>query len=167
MFSVICVYNNKDLFENVLYRSLQHQTVPFELVAIDNTQRKFSSAAAALNFGVRKASADSEYYMFVHQDIELGSDSWLAEAASILRQLPDIGIAGVAGLRQGDRTLLSNITHGTPPEPAGKRRLLAPVRVQTVDECLLIIPKKVFHVQKFDTTVCQVAYVRCRLLPWD
>lgn len=154
MFSVICVYNNKDLFESVLCKSLQHQTVPFELVAIDNTRHRFSSAAAALNFGAQEASEDSEYYIFVHQDIDLGTDLWLAQAESILKQLPDVGVAGVAGLRPGDRTLLSNITHGSPPVAAGRRRLSVPIKVQTVDECLLIIPRKVFDVQRFDDEVC-------------
>jgi len=154
MFSVVCVYNNREVFHNALCKSLERQTAPFELIAIDNTQQQFPSAAAALNFGARRAVAPSDYYLFAHQDIEFYSDTWLADAKALLDRLPRLGVAGVAGMPDGETALVSNITHGNPPVVAGRRNPTNPVRVQTVDECLIVIPRSVFALQPFDETVC-------------
>jgi hypothetical protein len=50
--------------------------------------------------------------------------------------------------------VLTNLTHGDPPTPAGHIRIDKPERVQTVDECLFIIPKTVFAKLGFDEQVC-------------
>ena len=68
MFSIICVYNNKKILDEMLLRSLSTQTKEFELILLDNYQNKFKSATEALNFGGKLAKND--YLMFVHQDID-------------------------------------------------------------------------------------------------
>jgi isocitrate dehydrogenase len=65
MISVVVVYNNKHIFEEVLMRSLKDQTAEFELIALDNTRGEFKSASAALNYGGLRATG--RYIMFVHQ----------------------------------------------------------------------------------------------------
>ncbi|MBT9147284.1 MAG: hypothetical protein DDT32_01038 [Syntrophomonadaceae bacterium] len=45
MISVVCVYNNEDILNDWLLKSLKHQTVEFELITIDNTRNTFKSAA--------------------------------------------------------------------------------------------------------------------------
>jgi len=153
MISVICVYNNEKTFRDTLYKSLQIQTVPHDLIAIDNTEGRFASAAQALNYGASKARHDSAFFLFVHQDIALCSPFFLADAEKMLDQLPNLGIAGVAGNVDGDDRFFSNITHGSPPHNAG-RKIEKPVRAMTVDECLVFVPRHVFIQQQFDETVC-------------
>ena len=67
MISIVCVYNNKEILNKYLIKSLESQTEDYELILLDNTQNKFNSAAKALNNGGRKAKGD--YIMFVHQDV--------------------------------------------------------------------------------------------------
>ena len=62
-------------------------------------------------------------------------------------------MVGVA--RKRDRLTISNIEHGHPPKLAGIHQLNSPQNVQTVDECLAIIPRKLFNNYKFDEEVCR------------
>jgi hypothetical protein len=149
MISVICVYNNREILDNYLLKSLKDQTKDYELILIDNTKNKFKSAAEALNYGGNKAK--EKYLMFVHQDINLCSNKFLEELQVMLNVIPDLGIAGVAG--KLDKRTITNIKQGSPPKNAGYT-LNSPLEVQTLDECLFIIPKNVFDKLKFDEEVC-------------
>jgi len=151
MISVIVVYNNKRSLNEILIGSLNKQTAEYELITIDNTKRRFKSAAEALNYGAREAKG--KYLMFIHQDVELDSESWLERAERMLDQIPDLGVAGVAGMSERGRTnkergrgLISN--RGVMWEwgnPVKK-----PEIVQCLDECLLIVPRQVFNKIQFD-----------------
>jgi hypothetical protein len=98
MISIVCVYNDEAVLKRFLLKSLQNQTAKYELILEDNTRSRFSSAAQALNHGGRKAS--SKYIMFVHQDIDLLSDRWLEDVERWLDMIPNLGIAGVAGMSE-------------------------------------------------------------------
>ncbi|TFB09328.1 family 2 glycosyl transferase [Candidatus Atribacteria bacterium MT.SAG.1] len=152
MISVVCVYNNKNILENYLLKSLGNQTVNYELINIDNTQGKFKSASEALNYGGRKAKGD--YIMFVHQDVDLSSNTWLKEVEKILDKLSNLGIAGVAGRSENIKGNITNIENGIPKKAAGGIHIKEPTKVQTVDECLTIIPKSVFAKLQFDENAC-------------
>jgi Glycosyltransferase like family len=151
MISIVCVYNNERLLADFLLDSLSRQTVPYELITIDNTENQFTSAAQALNCGGRKARG--KYIMFVHQDIRLCSIEWLHDAEKSLDSLPNLGVAGVAGRREGG-CILTNLTNGTPPTAEGTQIVAEPVAVQTLDECLTIVPRDVFNVLQFDEITC-------------
>ncbi len=149
MFSIVVVYNNKRALDEILLKSLKSQTAKFELIALDNESGVFRSAAQALNVGGKRAKG--EYVMFVHQDIELGSDRWLENAEELLDTIPDLGIAGVVGMSgegtdyvERKRGYISDCGDiwGEPFEKAQE--------VQTLDECLLIVPKPVFSKMQFD-----------------
>jgi|Deesub1362A_J573_1020465.scaffolds.fasta_scaffold02663_2 GT2 family glycosyltransferase len=153
MISIICVYNNKKILNEWLLRSLENQTARYELILIDNTDNKFKSATKALNYGGKKAKG--KYIMFVHQDVRFSSNTWLKDAVNMLNSLPDVGIAGVAGKRDirgfiESRRIISNIVHGIPPKFAGNIKIHNPEKVQTLDECLFVIPKRVFDMLQFD-----------------
>lgn len=96
--------------------------------------------------------------MFVHQDVDLSFNSWLEDAEQILESIPDLGIAGVAGPSEGkppDKVrALNRIKHGIPPLWVGGIPLQRPERAQTLDECLIIIPKAVFERLQFDERTC-------------
>lgn len=147
MISVICVYNDKEVLESYLLKSLTLQSVEYELILIDNVNGKFKSAPEALNYGGNKAEGD--YLMFVHQDVELISNKWLEDVENVLKTLDNCGIAGVAGMRENEFRLKSNIKHSIDNIPAGDE-FNVPLKVQTLDECLIIIPKIVFNKFKFD-----------------
>lgn len=155
MISIVCVYNNKKLLTDCLLNSLKNQTLDYELITIDNTNGIFKSAAKALNYGGKKATG--KYIMFVHQDVDLCSASWLEETNQIIDSLPNLGIAGVAGMSVNGRTNKERgkniILNGDKNWEYGNP-IKKPELVQTLDECLVIIPKSVFDVLQFDEKVC-------------
>jgi len=152
MISVICVCNDKDIFNKCLMKSLNAQTYNYELILVDNTQQIFKSAAKALNYAARDAKG--KYLMFTHQDVYLASETFLEDLENILPKLNDLGIAGFAGVSNKIKGVISNMEHGTPPELAGKNKIEEPVPVQTLDEFLFIIPRTVFKHLKFDEKCC-------------
>jgi hypothetical protein len=149
MLSIVVVYNDERALNRILLKSLKNQTTKFEFIPVDNTQGRFQSAAEALNYGGKQASG--KYVMFVHQDVDLGSDSWLETVEKALDDISDLGIAGVAGMsekgknyweRKRGRISSCGEVWGNP--------LQKPEEVQTLDECLLIVPKSVFSKLQFD-----------------
>ena len=153
MISVICVYNNKKIFDGYLAKSLQKQNAQFELIGIDNSTGDFSSAAGALNWGARQAQAESRYFMFAHQDVMLASDDWLQKMVSMIESLPNFAVGGVAGRKEHHVNGISNIMHG-PSLAAAAVRIEKPEEVMTVDECLAVIPRPIFEKHQFDESVC-------------
>lgn len=149
MISVVVVYNNERILNEILLESLKKQTAKFELIALDNTRGKFKSAAKALNQGGK--NANGKYIMFVHQDVELDSDSWLENVEKLLDGIHDLGIAGIAGMSEKGRNSIKRRKGYISDcgeiwgEPFEK-----PEEVQTLDECLLIVPKSVFDKIQFD-----------------
>ena len=86
MISVICVYNDKAVLEKYLLKGLEHQIENGEVILLDNTYGRFSSASEALNFGGDKGTSD--YLMFIHQDDSSNHPTGLPrrKATSILYQ---------------------------------------------------------------------------------
>lgn len=149
MITIVCVYNNIGLFNNIFKESLERQNVKYELIALDNTKNEYKSAAKALNYGAKKATG--KYIMFVHQDVELNSDFWLKKVEKYLDNISNLGIAGVAGMSGKGRNYedrrrgyISN-RGKLWGEPFEKYK-----DVQTLDELLLIAPKSVFDKLQFD-----------------
>lgn len=155
MISVVSVFNDRAVFHAMLGASLAVQREPFQLVAIDNTGGAYRSAASALNAGARQASGD--YLLFAHQDVRFSSPSWLGDAERLLRGLPDLGVAGVAGARAGppgERVIVSNIEDSDPPQRDQHVGLSAPEPVETVDECAFFVPRAVFERLPLDDRTC-------------
>ncbi|MFA6434236.1 MAG: glycosyltransferase [Elusimicrobiales bacterium] len=165
VFSVVCVYNDAETLAGWALKGLKEQALGFEPILVDNTGGAFRSAAEGLNHGGAKAGG--EYIVFMHQDVRLLSADWLRRAEVLLRALPDLGAAGVAGMTKGGSGGLFRV--GAFPlenravfvyQGPEKERLesginsSAPVAVQTLDEQLLIIPAKVFSAAGFDAATC-------------
>lgn len=149
MISMVVVYNNERTLNEILLKSLENQTINFEIITVSNTKGKFKSAAKALNYGARKANG--KYIMFIHQDVELNSNLWLKNAEKILDNIPDLGIAGVAGMSEKGRNSIER-KRGYISD-CGKtwgKPLKKPEEVQALDELLLIVPKSVFSKIQFD-----------------
>jgi len=156
MISIVCVYDDFEILENHLLRSLKKQSVKYEFIGIDNTRHHFQSAAEALNYGGGKSQG--EFIMYAHQDVDLLRESWLEDAHKMLLDIPTFGIAGVAGARPGssagDRDIISNIENSIPPQRLGHLGLSFPEKVESVDECLMIVPRKIFEKFRFDNKTC-------------
>lgn len=159
MISIIVVYNNERTLNEILLKSLKNQTVKFELIKLNNTKGQFKSAAEALNYGGKKAKG--KYIMFVHQDVDLSSNTWFEDVEKMLDSIPGLGVAGVAGASEEEHPVESRcrtiIRHGVPPRPVvttPSNLLKNPEKVQTLDECLVIVPRSVFNVLTFDEEVC-------------
>lgn len=151
MMSIICVYNNKNILENNLIKSLNMQNQEYELILVDNRDKKFNSASSALNYGAEKARG--EYFVFAHQDIYFSQKDWLKKTYSQLKSLENVGIAGVAG-KSGDSIVRSNIKHGTNLDEVSPFKIKTPLIASTLDECLFIVPKEVFDSNYLDEKNC-------------
>jgi hypothetical protein len=149
MVSIVVVYQNEQALNEILLPSLGNQTAKFQLVKVDNTKGRFKSAAEALNYGAKQANG--KYIMSVHQDVELDSNSWLEKAEEILDSISDLGIAGVAGMSEKGRDFAERARgHLSDCGEIWGRPLQRPEEVQTLDECLLIVPQSYLGKLQFD-----------------
>lgn len=143
MISIICVYNDKRSVDIILKPSLDKQTLKHEEILLDNTRNTYPSAAWALSYGAGQARGD--YLMFIHQDVELPTETWLENTERWLNSLGNFGIAGVIGKsKEGFVGQISNCG-----EIFG-RKISKPEKVQILDECLFIIPRGIFSYMQFD-----------------
>ena len=62
MISIICVYNDENIFRSWLLQSLEKQTVEYELIALNNAEGEFKSAAQAYNYGVQQTKKKQQLY---------------------------------------------------------------------------------------------------------
>lgn len=151
MMSIICVYNNENILEEYLIKSLNRQTEKYELILIDNRENKFKSAASALNFGAKKANG--EYLVFAHQDIYFSDENWIKNTTKQLKNLNNTGIVGVAG-KTIDSLVRSNIKQGLNPVDVSPFKIAKAEKASTLDECLFIIPKTVFDKYNLNEDIC-------------
>lgn len=159
MFSVIAVFNNQEVVNKYLLPGLKKQNAGYELILLDNRQKKYKSAAQALNKGFEQSKEDSKYIIFIHQDVELPAPDWLSQAESYLDDISDVGIAGVAGMvdygennKQRGRGFVRERENLNVWQWSNK--IMQAEKVQTIDECVIIIPRSVFMKLKFDEAVC-------------
>jgi hypothetical protein len=152
MLSVVCVYNNTEIYKKYLKKSLDMQeNCDFELIEIDNNRSNYRSASEALNAGGMKAKGD--FILFVHQDVCFSEASTLHQIEQMCLS-EDFGIAGVAGAssKDGRHCVLSNIVQG----PDKTRNYMVSIDTaadcDTLDECLLIIPHDIFVLFPFRYT---------------
>lgn len=149
MLSIICAYNNRSILKKSLERSLLEQKeIEYEYLPINAKEYGFVSASETLNYAGKEAAG--EYILFVHQDV-------IFEDPLTLKKIEEwcnnhkFGIAGVAGgINQNGKVIVfSNIHHGERHEKVCKQTLDTAKCVDTLDECLLIIPQKIFKRYKF------------------
>lgn len=90
--------------------------------------------------------------MFIHQDVAFLFES-LENIEKSLNSLNNLGIAGAAGKIKEEAHVISNMKQGKDSKDVGIP-IDMPMKVQTLDECLVIIPKSVFEYLQFDEENC-------------
>lgn len=149
--TIICCYNNKDVYNNMLFKSIKKQTMDAEIIALDNSTNKFNSAAEALNYGA--AIATGKYLIFAHQDIEFYDNQFFEVIVNKLNELYP-SIIGIAGTGTGNSGVYTNIKHGKNSEFAGNNRILSSTKVMTLDEVFVAVERNLFLKYKFDERTC-------------
>lgn len=148
MLSLICSYNNRELLEDTLLKSLKEQSYTnYEIILIDSKAKGFLSASSALNYGAEKAKGN--YLIFIHQDVYF-TDKDILSKIDYFCAHNEFGIMGVAGvsLENNNRQFYSNVVHGSEKKPSGAKFESVKETV-SLDECLLVIPARVFNDYKF------------------
>lgn len=142
MISVICACNNEKLYNEMLLPSVLKQTIKdYEIVKINAAEKGLKGAAQALGYGAEKAKGD--LLLFVHQDVELLSDTFFEELIKYSNET-DFAIAGVAGVVLKGKKIYSSVVMGEGRYQAGIKNTIVR-EVSSVDECLFIIKKDSFE----------------------
>lgn len=149
--SIIVIFNNKEKLEKELLNSLNKQNVCSELILVDNSEGKFKSASSALNYGASQAT--KTFLMFVHQDIIFEDESSLEKLFTFLKNHPD-SVIGVAGKRFNEKKVYSNIKQGAKKDIFINGQFNEFIRVDCLDECLMMCSKCLYNQIKFDEEVC-------------
>lgn len=152
MVTVICCYNRKEDLDKMLISSLQKQTMQYELILVDNSKREYTSAAAALNDGAKRANGD--ILVFAHQDVVFRNKEALSKMIERFRTIAQIGdIVGVAGAIAHNKQKV--VVQGT-----GFNTLISSSfeddykEVESIDECVIIMHKEAWQTHPFDVGAC-------------
>lgn len=150
--SLITVYNNHDLLNQMVASSKKQKRVIVDYVLIDNTSGRFSSAAKALNYGISKAKG--EVLVFLHQDIEFLDDCALKDIFEFAVNHPKtlFGAAGVKSKISDTGEFFSSMYAGENKKQY--KCCTAPTECYTLDECLIACHRSCMSKLKFDESVC-------------
>lgn len=152
--SLITVYNNEQLVEEMKSSAALQEGVDIEYIMLDNRGRKYKSAAEALNAGVDMAKG--EVLVFLHQDIEFVS-------ANTLEYIYDYATAnknavfGAAGVTQrtapdSEVFILSSMYAG--PDKQKYSDMNESKTAFTLDECLIACHSSCMEKLRFDEEIC-------------
>ena len=152
--SLITVYNNQKLLDEMLSSARKQANVDIDYVMIDNRKNIFSSAAAALNYGTAKAKG--EVLVYLHQDIEFLSNNALETIYdyAIENKKTIFGAAGVKrrNNKADDSQILASFFAGSDKNPY--KTLDGPNDCFSLDECLIACHRDCMKDLSFDDEVC-------------
>ena len=107
--TVVCCWNNEKVYGDFV-ETLKSQSIPCEIIGIDNRSNKgFKSCAAAYNSVIGQVK--TKYVLYSHQDILLHDREALARFVSYLERTGKDDILGAAGVRFDSPEGFSNVTH--------------------------------------------------------
>lgn len=148
--TLVCCYNNEVQYETFV-KSLEEQTVPFELIGIDNANQKYTSCSKAYNSIL--SEVQTEYIIFSHQDIILDEPDMLGKFVGYLGKINTFDILGVAGAKAGEKRIFTNVNNGKGIF-AGEERIVGLQEFDTVDECFFGGTTQCFRKYPFDEALC-------------
>ncbi len=138
--------------------TLKIQTIPCEIIGIDNRGNKgFSSCAAAYNSVIDRVK--TKYVIYSHQDILLNDPEALEKFVSYLERTGKDDILGAAGVRFDTAYVFTDVKCRVEPtnelQYAGSNHLEGGiVEVDTLDECFFGGHTEYFRENRFDEYVC-------------
>jgi glycosyltransferase involved in cell wall biosynthesis len=93
MISLIICSRSKTMLASVSQNVQDTIGVPYDIIAIDNSQNKYGICEA---YNVGAAQAKFDFLCFMHEDIKFHTSDWGKIILSTL-QNPEVGVVGVAG----------------------------------------------------------------------
>jgi glycosyltransferase involved in cell wall biosynthesis len=152
--SIVICYNSLDQYGKAIgYIDTQSIREEIEIVGVDNTGKRFPSAAKALNSGA--SAAMGEIIVFMHQDLYLIERDAIEKIYLRLASTNKPTLLGVAGYLHDEEEVIFNLYHFEERIQRAKRfdaeRLYT---VETVDECLVACRKEVWERYRFDEDTC-------------
>lgn len=150
--SVVILYNNQEKTEEALsYLEKQLLRDDMEIIAVDNRQQRFSSAASGLNYGASLAKGDA--VLFMHQDILLIDPQAAQTCCDYISEHPD-AIVGVAGVCMDDGRVHSDIYRTQEKKKMRYSTNGKPAAVYSLDECMFAMKKSLWEKLRFDEVAC-------------
>lgn len=146
--SLIAVYNKPKVLKEMTDSAKRQKNVELELITLDNTHNRFSSAAEALNYGTSKATG--EVFVYLHQDIEFLSDNVLEYIYdyAVENKTTVFGSAGVGDMNKGEDLKILTTMHKY------TKTIDRPTKAFVLDECLIACHKSCMQKLKFDEKLC-------------
>jgi len=150
--AIISCVGNEKIFNVRLGACLKSEVGRYQLIKLP-TNKPMPETFNSLNLDQIQA----EYLMFVHEDVYFMNKNWIKKIIRLCRKIPNLGIAGVAGVREkgGGSNTVGYILHWGSRGMKRKRGFGHPrfdgkvVEVQTLDAQVLIVPMKIFKEIKF------------------
>lgn len=155
--TLICCYNNDKSYGDFV-KTLVTQTIPYELIGIDNrSNKRFSSCAAAYNSVIDMVK--TKYVVYTHQDIILTEPDNLEKFVSCLGRIGASDILGVAGVKFDVANIYTDLKQIF--KATGKFTYAGGLRVEgglmecdVIDECFFGGRTEYFSSNQFDEVLC-------------
>lgn len=152
----VVVYNKENLLDQMWHSvEISSGGINCELIALNNVDGKYRSAASAFN-SVLEKNIDTDVMVFCHQDIIFLEGS-IDRIVQVCCEAPN-ALFGAAGVRNTNNIGNSNRIISRMGQGQGwNYETLAEKSIEDVfslDECLIAANKKVFETLRFDEQVC-------------
>lgn len=152
-FSLICVYNNRAVFDEYLVRSYREQSCSGDFVPVDNTQNRFTDAISAIEYGLSKAKHKA--VIIAHQDIAFLDATALEHFAKRVIASQN-ELIGVIGIRYENHVYYGSVVQGKEKRAAYDVAVANQTEsdVFALDECLFGFNSSLLQTIHFDKTTC-------------
>lgn len=135
--TIVVMWYKKNQLDDFLDNINKQKDVDITIISLDNSENQYVGVREAFNSVINRI--DTDYVVFSHPDICFEDDETLQKILFTIKKLDKMGVAGVAGCREGKTwKILSNIVHGKNKSNVGNK-IEKPEVVQTVDECMFFV----------------------------
>lgn len=151
MVTIICCYTNENMFKEFVLNSLSKQNKEYKLIGIDNREGIYKSASSAYNAVL--PSIDTEYCVFLHQDIAFDQCDFLEQVENFLRNNKN-SIYGFCGM-SNDGVVYSNLRYKQTDLYITAHQISKDTLCESVDECCFAIStRRLKLLGGFDEDIC-------------
>lgn len=153
---LICIYNDNNILESFLIKSLEKQTCTCKLTLYDGSNGGGQCAAAIYNELICKSTA--KVIICCHHDISFETENILEEIYEYLN-IHSRCIVGAAGVIASEKKGREHIVYGNLREGINKEysrliHLTKPKKVLCLDECFFGFNREIFRTVQFDANTC-------------